>query len=286
VLSVTGSSNTIVNPDLALTHTNEATASIEREMPGGISLRGLYVYKQEVATQAIVNTLRPFSAWNQQVVTQDPGADARPGTGDDGAPIIFYDYDPALRGSRFVANTLVNATDRKDSFNNLEVALRKRESNNWFAFTSFLATRNHKWLVYAVQSPNDNLFPLNETWTWSYRLSGGYVFPYGIRASTIYQADNGVVGQRTVNFATPSSGNLAIRVEPPSVKGPSRHVVNLRLSKQLRIGSHQLSLDLDTFNLFNTNVAWANTFVSGPTYNFTTDFAQSRVLRLGMMYRF
>ena len=288
VLSVTGSTNTIVNPDLETIYTHELTGSVERELPGGVSVRALYVYKQQVGTQSTVNTLRPYGVWNQPLVRQDPGPDGRLGTADDGGIITFYDYDPAYRGSRFVASTLANATDRTDSYRNVEISLRKRQTGKWFAYTSLLITKNHRWLVPVVEGPNDHLFPLDETVNWSYRLTGGYEMPYRILFSTIYQADNGVRGQRTVNFSgTPSSGTLAIRVAPfGSNEAPMRHVLNLRASKRLALGSKRLTLNADLFNLLNTNVAWNQNFVSGPSYGFVTDFAQSRVMRLGASLEF
>jgi hypothetical protein len=286
VLSITGAANTIVNPDLKLARTQEVTASVEREMPGGVSIRGLYVFKREGRMHARYNTLRPFEVWNQQVVRQDPGPDGRAGTIDDGGVVTFYDYDPAYRGSRFVASQYIN-TDRDNSYNNLELSLRKRQSGKWFALTSLLLTKNHRWLLTSVEGPNDAIFPLDETWTWSYRLTAGYEIPYGILLSTIYQADTGVQGQRTVIFSAPTSGTLSIRTEPfGATTGPSRHIVNLRASKRLSFGQNRLSLNADVFNLFNTNIPWNQTFVSGPSYGFVTDFNQSRVLRVGVGLEF
>ena len=286
VLSITGSANFIVNPDLKVAHSDELTASIEREFPGAVSLRALYVYKHERRMQTTNNTLRPYSVWNQQVVRQDPGPDGRAGSADDGALVTFYDYDPAYRGSRFVANTIIN-TNRENSYNNLELSLRKRQSGKWFAFTSFLVTKNHRWVVAAVDGPNDEIFPMDETWNWSYRLTGGYEVPYGIMLSTIYQAENGVLGQRTVNFAAPTSGSLSIRTEPfGAYRGPTRRVMNVRVSKRLTVGRNKFSLNADAFNLFNTNVAWTQSFVSGPSYGVVTDFNQSRVVRLSASIEF
>jgi hypothetical protein len=180
-----------------------------------------------------------------------------------------------------VASEYIN-TNRDNFYNNLELSLRKRQSGKWFALTSLLLTRNHRWLLTSVEGPNDALFPLDETWTWSYRLTAGYEVPYGILLSTIYQADTGVQGQRTVIFPAPTSGTLSIRTEPfGATTGPSRHIVNLRASKRLSLRRNRLSLNADVFNLFNTNIPWNQTFVSGPSYGFVTDFNQSRVLRLG-----
>jgi hypothetical protein len=137
-------------------------------------------------------------------------------------------------------------------------------------------------------SPNSNLFALDQTWLWQYRLTAGYQVPYGILISTIYQGDNGTLGQRTVIFTgAPSSGTINIPVEPfGATKGPTRSVVNLRVSKELSFSNKKLLVNADVFNLFNTNVGWTFNYVSGPTFKYATDFAQSRVLRLGATLQF
>ena len=303
-LAFTGANTSIINPDLRLPHTHEATGSIERELPGNISVRALFVYKQVVDTYTTAfNTLRPYEVYNQQLTRRDPGADGALGTADDGGPITFVDYDPRYRGASFVANTAMNATDRRDNFKNIELTMNRRPIGKWFAFTSFLATKNHRWLVPVVQSPNDHLFPLDETWSLAYRLAAGYELPYGVRLSTLYQAYNGIRSQRTNIFRTadpdggpplPSSGTLTLRVEPFGTRaGEPRHIVNLRASKDFRLSARQrLTLDVDAFNAFNSNVAWGSftapgiNYQSGPSFGYVTDIVPPRNIRFGVSFEF
>ena len=49
-LNVTGATNNLINQDLKLPHQHEVTASLERELGKGLSIRGLYVYKRIVDT--------------------------------------------------------------------------------------------------------------------------------------------------------------------------------------------------------------------------------------------
>src|SRR5216684_625742 len=287
VLAVMGATNTVVNPDLQLTRTHEVTGSMERELPGRISVRGLYVYKREVGTEATVNTLRPYGVWNQAVTARDPGPDGRAGTADDGAFITFYDYSPDYRGSRFVASTIVNGTDRPSSFQNVEMTLQRREADNWFGSTSFLLTKSHRWLKSVVETPNDLSFPLDNTWTWQYRLTAGYMMPGGIRLSTLMQMDNGFKGQRTVQFAAPTSGIISRPVESfGASQGPIRTIVNLRVTKEFALGRGRFGLNADVFNLLNTNADWGQNLVSGPTFGYVTALPDPRVLRLGASYQF
>ena len=171
----------------------------------------------------------PTASYDQVFTRRDPGPDGILGSVDDGGVFTIYDYDPAFRGSNFVANMLVNASDRRDSFNNFELTVNKRSSNRWFAFTSLLATKYHQWLVLVPQSPNDDFFPLNDTWEISYRLAAGYELPFGVNLSTLYQAyQRHPRWQRTYLFraadpdggrAFPSSGTINVRMEP--FGGPS-----------------------------------------------------------------
>jgi hypothetical protein len=296
-LGVTGATNALVNPDLKVPRTHQVTASLERELPGSVSLRGLYVYTRVVDTALTsVNVLRPYDVWNQRFTRRDPGQDGTPGTGDDGGSVTFYDFDPAYRGGRFVANMITNG--RTDAFQNVEILLNKRPgAGRWFANTSVLVTKNHRWLVSAAQSPNDEFFPVDQTWDVTYRLAGGYRVPLGINIATLYQAYRGVAGQRTVLFrpadpdggpALPSSGSITVPVEAfGAQRGPSRHIVNLRASKAFTFGGRRLSVDVDAFNAFNSNVPWSGiNYQSGPTFGYVTSIVSPRVLQLGVAFEF
>jgi hypothetical protein len=303
-IGITGANNSIINPSLMLPHTHEATGSIERELPAHMSVRGLFVYKRGIASYITTfNTLRPYSVYNQGLTRRDPGPDGTLDTADDGRPFTFYDYDPQYRGASFVANTAMNATDREDVFRNIEVTLNRRPTAKWFAFTSFLATKNHRWLVPVVQSPNDNIYPIDETWSLAYRLAAGYELPYGIHVSTLCQAYNGIPGQRTYVFRTadpdggaaiPSSGTITTRMEPFGTRrGGARRIVNLRASKELNLGARRrFTVDFDAFNAFNSNVAWGGftspgiNYASSPTFGYVTDIVPPRNLRIGVSFEF
>jgi hypothetical protein len=301
-VSVVGAANTVVNPNIRMPHEHELTGSIERELGGTVSLRGLYVYKRVVDNLTLVNAARPSSVWNQVFNRRDPGPDGKVGTADDGGLITFYDYDPAYRGSNFVENMYVNGS-RTDHYHNFEITLNKRQAGKWFAFTSFLATKNYRWPKSAVETPNDLLFPLDETWALAYRLAGGYELPYRIILSTLYQAYNGIPAYRTVLFSAvdpaggprlPSSATFLLPVEPfGTERTPARNIVNLRASKSLLFGAgRKLTMNIDLFNIFNSSVPWGDTtaagvvYQSGPTFGYVTQIVSPRAARLGLAFEF
>jgi hypothetical protein len=156
-----------------------------------------------------------------------------------------------------------------------------------------LTTRYHRWIEAYASSPNSEYFPLDETWRWSYRINGGYQLPYGLMAAANYVVISGTPGQRTVIVRAadpdrgpsfPSSTAITLRVgEFGAVKTPVRHLMNFRLSKSF---TKALRVDLNVFNLFNTNVAFEGNWVSGPTYGFITRIADPRVFRIGARLEF
>jgi hypothetical protein len=192
----------------------------------------------------------------------------------------------------------VNAPDnRDDSFNNFEVTLNKRRVGKWFAFTSLLVTKNHRWLEPVPQSPNDELFPLDDTWEVSYRVAAGYDLPYGIRGSTLYHSYRGTPGQRTYLFraadpgggpSLPSSSSVNIRTEPFGARrGSSQHTVNLRAAKDFRLTARRtLTVDVEAFNAFNANAAYGINYASGPTFGYVTRIAAPRAIRFGVAFEF
>jgi hypothetical protein len=289
-ISISGSSNNTINPDLKWPYVNEWSASVEHELAKNLSIRGLFLQKTVADQYASVNTLRPYSAWNVALPRRDPGPDGVLGNADDAGTIVVYDYDPAYRGTAFVNNIRLNS-DLNDSYKNYEVTLTRRNAGKWYAFTSFLATKNHRWLTLIAQSPNDNYFPIDDTWEVSYRAAAGYELPYGVKVSTLYSAYNGLPGQRTYIFRAvdpdggprmPSSTTITLRTEPFGERmGPSRHIVNFRGSKQfLFVRSRKLTLDVDALNLFNTNVAWGSPTGAGPGFNYASGPTFGQVLRI------
>jgi hypothetical protein len=300
-LSVSGATNNFVNPDLRLPHTHEASASIERELGRGLSVRGLYVHKRVIDSFQNVNTLRPASVYDQAFTRRDPGPDGVLNNADDGDMITIYDYNPAYRGAAFVRNMNVNG--REDVFNNFELMFTRRLAGNWFANTSLLATKYHRWLVSVRQSPNDDVNALDSTWEMSVRLAAGYNLPRGFVVSTLYQGYNGLPRQRTYVFraadpaggrAFPSSGTITMRMEPyGATRGPARHIANLRFAKDFALGGgRKITTGLDAFNAFNSNIPWAVgggsglTDASGPTYGFVTKILEPRVFRFSVGFEF
>lgn len=287
-LSITG--GTTSTSAFKVPYSYEATAALERQIGSTVAMRLLYVYTTTTNELELINSLRPYSAYNIQIVRQDPGPDGVLATGDEGGAVTLYDYDPAYQGNRFVNNTYANRDGaHNDRHSSLELSLTRRASDWVSGDTSVLATKHHRWLTGIAQSPNDEYFPIDQTWEVSYRASGAVRMPYGLNASAVFSVVNGAPGQRTYLFrGLPQTGTRTIRLEPFGARrGPARSNLNLRGAKSFDLGKgRRFEAALDVFNVLNSNAGWAATYASGPTFGYVTTIASPRVARIGGRFSF
>ena len=303
-ISITGSTNNLINPELRQPMTNEVTAGFEREVMNNLGFRALYVYKDFRDAVVSVNIARPRSAYNIPLTRRDPGPDGELNTADDGGRVTIWDYDPAYRGAAFVANERLNSP-RTDHYQSMEFTLTKRTAGRWFGMGSFWATKHHRWLQQYPDNPNEDYFPLAEQWTWGSNLSGNYRFPWDVNVGAYLQSKVGVQGGRTNIFraADPDGGTplrqlttVTLRLEPfAAQQGPAITILNMRASKVFSLGGSRLEVDVEGFNLLNSSAPTQVVFASGPTFGWfgttggsvaDTGVLTARVMRMGVRYRF
>jgi hypothetical protein len=297
-ISITAASNRKVNPDLGQPITTEATASFERELMANVGVRVGYVFRRrlDLYTFGGVNVLRPRSAYNIPLQRRDPGPDGVLNNADDGGTVTIYDYDPAYRGAAFVQQVQVNS-DTIERYHTIEAAVARRLSGRWMAQAAGFAVKNHRWIEQNFQTPNDDYFPLDETWNWGMNVSGMYRLPYDVRLAAFLQAKRGVTGLRTNIFrsADPDGGpplrqlsTVTLRLDPyGSQRGDTITTTNLRVSKDLRLtGGRRVSFDVDLFNLFNSGVPTSITWQSGPQFGAINEVLSPRIVRFGGRFSF
>jgi hypothetical protein len=282
----------MVNPDLEQAHTDEASLTLEQQLANNMSFRGLLVYKQVAGTYGNVKVLRPYSAWNIPVTRRDPGPDGTNGNADDGELVTFWDFDPRYRGAAYEPTSPTNRdSDHNDTYKGFELTLTKRQSNGWMALGSFQMIKNHFWrdLSATPSSPNDEFFPLDQTWDWSGKLMGSYRAPYDITLSGLYNFLAGVPRQRTYTFRNvPNAVNVTIPLEELGAsRDPNQHVVNFRAVRPFQLGgSRRLSLSMEVFNVFNVNTATTVRYVSSSTYGAISAILPPRIARIGAEFTF
>src|SRR5262249_17331033 len=211
------------------------------------------------------------------------------------------------RGAAFVGNEVVNRPDKKSNhFHTVELTLARRASARWSAQTSYLITKNYVWNGLGTtaspsaafpQSPNDDIFPIDRTLTWVYKVNGSYTFPKDIVFSGLFDVQPGVRGQRTYIFraADPLGQSIPLRQQTTvtlrlsdvgDYVGPTRASANLRLAKVFHFNTRELRAGVDLLNAFNSNAFWTMDFASGPTFGHGTAFTNPRTLQFSGSFEF
>jgi hypothetical protein len=98
------------------------------------------------------------------------------------------------------------------------------------------------------------------------KLNGSYTLPYGLQVAAVFQSNPGANygATRTYTLAEiqpslgrPLSGGLTTvvipLVKPLSVFGPRINQFDVRGTKIFRFGAQRIQLNVDAYNLFNTN---------------------------------
>jgi hypothetical protein len=293
-----GVATNIFNPDLERPYEHEVVGSIDRELAANMAVHAAYVYKKMVGTVQTINALRPSTLYTTPITRTDPGPDGKIGTSDDGGTLTLYDYDPKYKPASFTGNEMFNRPDdHSDSYKTIELTLVRRTTSKWGVQTTFSTTKNHVWAAAAAlpQSPNDSLFPVEDTWNWVYKINGSYRLPKDILFSGVYDIQPGIRGQRTYIFTNtdgtgpkfPSVNSITVRLSGVGdYVGPTRASANLRASKLLKVRSRDLRLSLDLLNAFNSNALWAMTFASGPSFAYGTAFTNPRTLQFSGSFTF
>jgi len=215
--------------------------------------------------------------------------------------VTIYDYDARYRGAAFVRNVLVNSPNA-DKINTVEFSLSKRMSNRWSAQGSFWVVKNNNWIDQTlaatgqIETPNNDYFPKDETTDWAGNLSGTYVLPGDVTIAGFIVSKAGLKGARTNIFraADPLGGpslrqlnTVTLRLEPwGSQRAPAMTNVNLRGSKEFKVGSQRFGFDVDVFNILNRATPSNVTWISGPTFGYATEVLPARVVRLGGRFSF
>jgi len=297
-VSITSASNYELSPEFKQPDTWETTLSYERELAPSLGFRAMYIRRTVDGGLETINPKRPYNAYSVPITRRDPGPDGVLNTSDDGGRITLRDYATAYRGAAFDFRKRVNA-ENDDRFHSAEFTLTKRSSDRWMGQISYFVVKNHRWLdgTGVIVNPNDEFFPIDETWNWAGTVSASYRLPYNVSVSGFLQSKAGVKGQRTYIFRTAdpdggpaisNNGNTTIRLEPYGAQSLSAfNILNFRANKDFRMtGGRRLSIDFDIFNVLNSATPTGADFASGPTFGYATGVTPPLITRVGARFSF
>jgi hypothetical protein len=309
LISSTGGTSEIINPNLEEPVIHEFVGRVERQLVPNVSVSAGYVghllyhlYNAETNGGSVAPTTGYAGTG---VLTGHPYSSyALPATFTDaltGAPVTVYTY--AAGSGTTQSEILNNPSNRPDYYNSIEFGATKRYSNKWNASGSFWMTHNHRWINAQsgiTGSPNDSPYPLDTTWNWELRAYGTYHLPLGFAFTANFRDKSGAWGQRTEVFS--GNGTNGQKLNQGSVtenmgpfgqyQGTTVPLLNINIAKTFTIRERfKLSPHAELFNVLNNagQVAqnWQTTTnPAAPTFGRITSLEAPRVARLGAEFTF
>jgi hypothetical protein len=299
--SATGSGSEVLSPNLKQPKTYEYMVRVERQLANNLALRGTYLRHSlydlyDAATDPSggfplptttfngngVNVGRPYSGYTPVTETNPLG-----GT------ITLYNFTGACAtGLSCTSNQIINTpSSRPDTFNTFEIALEKRYSKRFNALLSYWGTKNHMWIqgtAGLAGSPNDDYFPVDNTYNWEARADVSYNLPWSIETNALLRTASGVHWAPTGNFTGLNEGTVTVRLAQQGThQGPVIPVLNLRVAKTFKLGERMtLAPEAQVFNLLNSGAATGFTSLVGPTYGDATGILAPMVARFGAQFQF
>ena len=302
----------VPNPDEKQVIFDEFSVNLERELMANFSLRVTGIYSQTKNVLRQLNTFRPYDAYNIPVTNRDPGPDGRPGTGDDGGLVTYFEFAPALRGLQFEQYTPVNDSRANMSFRTIELAASKRLANRWQLLASYSATKKN-WPIGGSNSasslgfgtasptfsaagehvgfftPNAEIFTVDKTWDWDGKVIGTYIFPADVPVSVNFQHTSGDAFARTVNFRGGRTiPSFVANVEPIGTqRRPNLNILSFKVEKRFAVrGAQTATVALNLYNALNANTATGLQNRSGSEFLRPRSILPPRLAEVSVGYRF
>jgi len=155
-------------------------------------------------------------------------------------------------------------------------------------------TKNHRWIQGTSGisgSPNDDAFPIDNTWNWELRGSALYNLPWKFQISSFYRAQSGTAAQRIESFNSSalSQGSTTIRMGPfGQYRGPVISTLNFKAAKVFTFHDrYHLEANFQVFNVLNSSAAVTTNYLTGAsTFGVVSNILSPRVARIGGLFTF
>lgn len=302
----TGAQAQAPNPGLKEDRTHQYSLRIERQLVPNVSVNAAYVYyglynMYDAATNAGspaegitsvnngVDIGHPYNSWILVTTPVKPGAFTDPMTG---KQVPVYSYNKSVGST--INEVISTPADRPDKYNTIEVGATKHYSKRWNGFAAYWITKNHRWIQGTsglVGSPNDDPYPVDDTWNWDFRAAGTYNLPWRLEVASLFRLESGTPGQRLlkVNDSTLAQGSTTLRVGPfGQYRGPVIPLWNLEFSRTFSLHDRfNFEPTVQLYNMTNSSAAATVNYQTGAsTFGVASNIMAPRVIRLGGRFDF
>ena len=280
-----------VDPNIDAPYTHEASFWLERQLTDTMGLRGGFVYKTEddlISTYQPGRGVFPVNVYTANGVPfnfTDIGVDGVRGNADDKViPMVGL---PSATASSFPSTQVVMNLPQFGRYKTVEVALNRRYGNKWSASMGGAYTLANQFVNGYPQNPNQP--GAEDRTTWSFKASGSYDGPAGVRFSPVIRHQSGTNFARTGTISTTGASvptfvtGTTFYVEPSdSNREDNIWVFDVRAEKTFSLGSRVKFRGMfDLFNIGNSHASETISRATGLQYLKPSAILAPRTARLG-----
>ncbi len=260
-----------LDPNISAPYTHEASAWVERQLTDTMGVRTGFVYKTEddlISTYIPSRGLDAYTANGVPFSFTDIGVDGVRGTADDRViPMVGL---PSARASEFPAQSVVMNLPNYGRYKTVELSLNRRYSNRWSASMGGAFTMQTNFPNGYPQNPNQP--GVDDRTNWSFKASGSYDGPAGVRISPVLRHQSGTNFARTGTISTTGTGTFVsgttFYVEPSdSNREDNITVFDVRFERAFNIGPRLKFRGMfDMFNITNSHASETISRSTGLSY--------------------
>jgi len=293
--------------DLTAYYNDEIMIGIQRELFKDFSISASYLWKWEKnfiegvdAAHIDVADLQANGIENRLPLWRDytlvPGIDPKTGK-----TVNYYSISPTNPNFDL---TWINIPGTIRKYGSLELNVKKRMSNGWSFFASYVWARGKGLLDYNQLSNDTNSaffnnpnIHINAWGTIStqrehfVKIQGTFAAPFGIYLSTVCYLMSGSPYGRTLRTTEAGAklyqGTVSILFEPIGTYHlPAIYDINFRLEKSFNIGPGRIGIQGDVFRVLNANTTTSVGTLTNVDFQKVLGILGARYFRLGLTYKF
>lgn len=278
-----------IDPELESPYTDEVTASFEMGITQHSSFSTRYTYRKNAKMIATTDLALPPSAFSVPSVATDPLT---------GNTVNYWSLAPEYR-TVINRETLTQFDDNYRRYHGVDLVFNRRFDGRWLAMASATIQDNYGRVGGYLDRNDAEIFAYGQAGL-DTRFMGKLVttlaLPWETSASAFYRYSTGMNSNnqenpemaRRVQVRDVTTGSIyRIRVEEPGeFRQDAVSILDLRVSKVLRLGRARVEAMVDAFNVTNANTILATGVVTGGDLNVPLRLVTPRVFRLGARIEF
>ena len=272
-------------------YSDEVTAGVERQLGTSVRVGAMFYYRTNRDQLGTRNVAVPPDTYIPFTINVPNGPNG-PTTA------TVFNLAPALvNASNLIRD---NRPELDTTYKGVELTASKRYSNRWQMVAGLTLGKNEGGQGgNDLNDPNNTLYPrgiIGNDSEVAFRMSGSYMLPYDVMLSGSLLSNTGYPYVSTFNVTRTIATGAGVSLtrssqtvdlsERGDERLPTVTMVDLRISRPIRIGTRRIVPQLDIFNITNADTVVSLQSAVGGTYLNPREILAPRIIRVGFSLDF